>query len=173
MGGDTTFRFARAVGLVACCLAAASDVRAAGSGPDPAVVDFGVSDVRTDGSGRLDFEISCRVANRGDAAFASTRRGQGIALYEIRHGESEGHRLRYRRFSDLDAGEELKLHKWIKDWTVDEAFPSSFECKLIYDVEKRSDRDSRNDDADLTNNRMVVRGIDILKRLKEQEPAAD
>ncbi|MCW2307209.1 hypothetical protein [Rhodobium gokarnense] len=173
MGGDTTYRFARAAGLAVFCLMSAAGARAAGSGPDPAVVDFRVSDVRADGSGRLDFEIACRVQNLGDAAFASTRRGQGIALYEIRHGESEGHRLRYRRFSDLDAGEELKLHKWIKDWAVDEAFPSSFECKLVYDVEKRSDQDSRNDDADLTNNRGIVRGIDILKRLKEQGPAAD
>lgn len=144
-------------------LAAFGTTVAANAGPDPAVVEMTLRDIRPSRPGRADFEIVCVVRNIGDAPFVSSKRGQGIAMYQLMHGESEGHRLRYRRFADLDVGEQLMIARWIKDWPVDHDFPSSFECRLEYDFEKRQDQDARNDDADLTNNRQIVRGVNIMQ----------
>ena len=144
-------------------LAGISSASASCAGPDPSVAAIKIGDIDPSRPGRFDFEITCVVMNTGNAPFVSTKRGQGIALFELKHGESEGHRLRYRRYADLDVGETLIIHKWIKDWPADQDFPSSFECKLVYDYEKRTDQDSRNDDCDLTNNRKIVRGVNMLQ----------
>lgn len=148
-------------------IAADRPAQAGGVGPDPAVVEMSIRDIDLARPGRADFVILCMVRNIGTAPFVSTKRGQGIALYELKHGESEGHRLRYRRFADLDVGESRKISKWIKDWHTDDLFPSSFECRLEYDYEKRQDQDARNDDSDLTNNRRIVRGINIQELLNQ------
>ncbi len=149
-------------GFVAHCPAGATN-----TGPDPAVVEMSLRDIKPSRPGHADFKIVCVIRNIGTAPFVSTKRGQGVAMYEMIHGESESHRLRYRRFADLDVGEFLTISKWIKDWPVKRDFPSNFECRLEYDFEKRQDQDARNDDCDLTNNRQIVRGINILQLLNQ------
>jgi len=136
-------------------------------GPDPAVTEMTIRDMQKGRSDRHDFEVVCVVSNVGSAPFVSSKRGQGIALFELKHGESEGHRLRYRRFADLDVGEKLVISNWVKEWPQDKDFPSSFECRLVYDVEKRADQDARNDDENLTNNRQIIRGITILESFSQ------
>ena len=125
--------FAALAAAVIGGIAIPTSAAVAETGPDPAVMEMTVRDVRASRSGLFDFEIVCVVGNVGTAPFVSTKRGQGIALYELMHGESEGHRLRYRRFADLEVGETLVIGRWIRDWPVDKDFPSSFECRLEYD----------------------------------------
>lgn len=161
-----------AFAALASGLAFHGPVSATETGPDPAVVEMKVRDIKNARPGRVDFEVVCVVRNIGTAPFVSTKRGQGIALYELKHGESEGHRLRFRRYADLDVGESLSISKWIKDWPANKEFPSSFECRLVYDFEKRQDQDARNDDCDLTNNKQIVRGIDVLKLVSQAPKAA-
>lgn len=137
--------------------------------PDPAVVDFTISDVSSHivaGWPRYDFRLTATVRNVGLAAYASGHNQQSVVITRKPIGGAPVS-IGSGNFPNLAAGAERTVTSSVQtNWSLGAEFPPNFDVRITYDPDIRLDGNPHNDECSSRNNVMKLNGTQVLNLLR-------
>lgn len=119
---------------------------------DPAVIAIDFKIIKT-GTGNV-LRVSGIIKNKGGKNYYSGVNQQQVQLWE-NYSSTNRRMVKQMPFTQLNAGEEIKIIFERPAFKTSNEFPPDYEVLIVYDPDIAIDSNNNNDDAVLSNNRMI------------------